>query len=147
MISTNSDGGARGNPGPGGIGVIVRKGNDVLIRYSAGIGNMVTNNQAEYEALIKALELALKIGDKELECNLDSELVVKQLLGEYKVKSQTLLPLFLKVQKLMEKFDKIKIQHVSRWDVHQQMADELLNNELDSLGYKKYRGYKGSLGS
>ena len=151
MIQTNSDGGARGNPGPGAIGVIVRKGNEVKIRYSSGIGKMVTNNQAEYEALIKALELALKVLEeekkKEIECFLDSELVVKQLMGEYKVKSQTLLPLFLKVQELIEKFDKVKFQHVSRWDTFQQMADELLNNELDSLGYRKYRGYKGSLGS
>jgi ribonuclease HI len=147
MISTNSDGGARGNPGPGAIGIVVRDGNNILIRYSSGIGNMVTNNQAEYEALIKALELALTVKDKEIECNLDSELVIKQLLGEYKVKSHTLLPLFLKVQKLIEKFDKVKFQHVSRWDTFQQMADELLNNELDSLGYRKYRGYKGTLGT
>lgn len=147
MISTNSDGGARGNPGPGAIGVIVRQGDEVLIRYSSGIGKIVTNNIAEYEALIKALELALKTGEKEVECNLDSELVVKQLLGKYKVKNPNLLPLFLRVQKLIEKFDKVKFRHVSRWDTYQQVVDELLNNELDALGYKKYRGYRGSLGS
>lgn len=147
MISTNSDGGARGNPGPGAIGIIVRKGDEVLIRYSSGIGKIVTNNVAEYEALIKALELALKVGDKEVECNLDSELVVKQLLGEYKVRNRDLMPLFLKVQKLIEKFDKVKFKYVSRWDTYQQMADEILNNELDNLGYRKYRKYKGTLGS
>ena len=140
MITTNSDGGARGNPGPGAIGVIVRRGEEILIRYSGGVGKEVTNNMAEYEGLIKALELASDIGDKEVECQLDSELVVKQLLGKYRVRNKNLLPLFLKVQELIEKFDKVKFKHVSRWDTYQQIADELLNNELDNLGYKKKYG-------
>ncbi len=131
MIYTNSDGGARGNPGPGAIGVIVRENEKIITKYSAKIGNFVTNNIAEYEALIKALELASKFTKEEITCVLDSELVVKQLLGEYKVKNQNLLPLFLKVQKLQENFKKIKYQHVSRWDKFQIIADELLNAELD----------------
>jgi ribonuclease HI len=130
MIYTNSDGGARGNPGPGAIGVIVRKDEEILTQYSARIGKFVTNNVAEYEALIKALELASKFSD-EITCVLDSELVVKQLLGEYKVKNANLIPLFLKVQKLQENFKKIKYVHVSREDKFQILADELLNNELD----------------
>jgi len=81
MIITNSDGGSRGNPGPGAIGVLVRDNDKILIQHQQGIGNFVTNNIAEYEALIKALELAIKTGAKEIECCLDSELVVKQLLG------------------------------------------------------------------
>lgn len=131
MIYTNSDGGARGNPGPGAIGVIVRKEGDILTKYSAKIGKFVTNNVAEYEALIKALELASKHTDKEITCFLDSELVVKQLLGEYRVKSPTLLPLFLKIQKLQERFEKIKYKHVSRWNKFQKIVDGLLNAELD----------------
>ena len=131
MIYTNSDGGARGNPGPGAIGVIVRKDEEILTRYSAKIGKFVTNNIAEYEALIKALELASKFTD-EVTCVLDSELVVKQLLGEYKVKNPHLLPLFLKVQRLQENFKKIKYQHVSREDKFQVLVDELLNEELDT---------------
>lgn len=131
MIYTNSDGGARGNPGPGAIGVIVREDEKILTKYSAKIGNLVTNNVAEYEALIKALELASKYTNDELTCILDSELVVKQLLGEYKVKNQNLLPLFLKVQKLQENFKKIRYEHVSRWDKFQQIVDGLLNEELD----------------
>jgi ribonuclease HI len=130
MIYTNSDGGARGNPGPGAIGVIVRRDGEILNQYSAKIGKFVTNNIAEYEALIKALELACKFDD-EVTCILDSELVVKQLLGEYKVKNPHLIPLFLKVQKLQENFKKIKYQHVSREDKFQILADELLNEELD----------------
>lgn len=131
MIYTNSDGGARGNPGPGAIGIIVRKDREILIKYSAKIGKFVTNNVAEYEALIKALELASKYTDKELTCFLDSELVVKQLLGEYRVRNKKLLELFLKVQNLQENFEKIIYKHVSRWDKFQKIADELLNDELD----------------
>lgn len=131
MIYTNSDGGARGNPGPGAIGVIVRKDGIILTKYSAKIGKFVTNNVAEYEALIKALELASKYTNKELTCFLDSELVVKQLLGEYRVRNKKLLELFLKVQKLQENFEKIRYKHVSRWNKFQQITDGLLNAELD----------------
>lgn len=131
MIYTNSDGGARGNPGPGAIGVIVRKDGEILTKYSGTIGKFVTNNIAEYEALIKALELASQHTDKEVTCFLDSELVVKQLLGEYRVRNKKLLELFLKVQKLQENFEKIIYKHVSRWDKFQQIVDGLLNAELD----------------
>jgi len=131
MIYTNSDGGARGNPGPGAIGIIVRKDGEILTKYSAKIGKFVTNNIAEYEALIKALELALNYTKDEVTCVLDSELVVKQLLGEYRVRNEKLLELFLKVQKLQENFNKIIYKHVSRWDNFQQITDELLNAELD----------------
>ena len=129
MIFTNSDGGARGNPGPGAIGVIVRDNKSVLATYSTEIG-ICTNNIAEYRALIKALELALKYG-KEVACHLDSELVVKQLLGEYKVRNEKLLPLFLEVQKLIDKFDKVNFFFVKREDIYQQMADALVNKALD----------------
>ena len=139
MIYTNSDGGSRGNPGPGAIGVIVRKDGEILTRYSAGIGKLVTNNVAEYEALIKALELASAYTKDALTCILDSELVVKQLLGEYRVRNPKLLELFLKIQKLQENFERIIYRHVSREDKFQILADELLNAELDNAGYKRYR--------
>jgi len=138
MIYTNSDGGSRGNPGPGAIGVLVREGDTILIKSSKFIGERTTNNEAEYEALILALELASSIGD-EVTCILDSELVVKQLLGEYRVKNSRLMPLFLRVQKLQENFKKIRYEHVSRWDKYQMIVDELVNNELDNKGYKKKR--------
>jgi len=138
MIYTNSDGGARGNPGPGAIGIIVRKDGEILTKYSAKIGEHVTNNIAEYTALIKALELAQKYTQNELTCFLDSELVVKQLLGEYRVRNLELLRLFLKVQKLQENFKKIRYLHVSRWNRFQRIADELLNEELDKAGYRRY---------
>ena len=138
MIYTNSDGGSRGNPGPGAIGIIVRKEGRILQKYSKFIGERVTNNIAEYEALIKALELASIHTKDEVTCILDSELVIKQLLGKYRVKHPTLLELFLRVQKLQENFKKIRYLHVSRWNKFQKLADELLNDELDNQGYKRY---------
>ena len=131
MIYTNSDGGARGNPGKGAIGVLIRDENKILIKYSKKIGDYVTNNIAEYEGLIKALELASKITDKNITCNLDSELVVNQLLGKYRVRNKKLLELFLKVQKLQGNFQSIIYKHVSRWDRFQKIVDELLNQELN----------------
>jgi len=136
MIFTNSDGGCRGNPGPGAIGVIVRTNKTILTKYSAFIGRQVTNNIAEYEALIKALELASQFG-KELTCYLDSELLVNQLLGRYKVRNHRLLPLFLKVQKLQENFDLIKYKYVPRWNYYQKIADEILNKELSQKRNRK----------
>ena len=87
MIYTNSDGGSRGNPGPSAIGVIIRKDEEIITQYSEKIGEG-TNNFAEYMALIKALELVSKITKDEVTCVLDSELLVRQLLGEYQVKSR-----------------------------------------------------------
>jgi len=118
--------------------VIVRKDGLILTKYSKKIGNYVTNNMAEYEALIKALELASKHTKEEITCQLDSELIVKQLLGEYRVRNPKLLPLFLKVQKLQENFEKIKYVHVNREDKFQLIADEILNEELDKHGHKRY---------
>jgi len=129
MLYTNSDGGARGNPGPGAIGVLIRKNNKIIKTYSKKVGK-VTNNVAEYLALIKALELALKY-EKEVTCILDSELIVKQLNNEYKVKNVKLKTLFEKVKKLGKKFRKVSYKHVSRWDKFQRIADRLLNKELD----------------
>ncbi len=137
MIFTNSDGGARGNPGPGAIGVVVRQDGEILTKYSQFIGRRVTNNVAEYEALIKALELASRYTDDEVTCFLDSELLVNQLLGKYRVRDHKLLPLFLRVQELQERFKRIKYVHVRRDDPFQKIADELLNAELDKEGYKR----------
>ncbi len=139
MIYTNSDGGSRGNPGPGAIGILVRKDGQILTKHSRFIGENVTNNFAEYKALIRAMEFASRFTKDKVTCILDSELVVKQLLGEYKVKNPGLLKLFQKVQKLQNRFKKIKYLHASRWDKFQQIADELVNQELDNKGYKKYK--------
>lgn len=137
MIFTNSDGGSRGNPGPGACAAIVRREGEILTKNSKFLGKFLTNNQAEYEGLIMALELASKVTDGDITCILDSELIVKQLMGEYKVENKKLLPLFLRVQKLQENFKTIKYKHVSRWDKFQRITDELLNDELNKRGYWK----------
>ncbi len=142
MIYTNSDGGARGNPGPGACAAIVRKEGNIIIKSSKFIGENVTNNVAEYEGIILALELASKITNDEITCILDSELVVNQLLGEYKIKDKKLISLFLKIQKMQENFKCIKYIHVSREDKFQKIVDELLNEELNNEGYKKKFSYK-----
>ncbi|MEK6925754.1 MAG: ribonuclease HI family protein [Nanoarchaeota archaeon] len=141
MIYTNSDGGARGNPGPGAIGIIIRDNEEILTKYSQFIGRRVTNNIAEYEALIKALEIASKFTKDEVTCILDSELIVNQLLGKYKVRNPQMLELFLIVQKLQENFKKIKYDHVSRLNKFQKMADEMVNSELEKEGFRKKRYY------
>jgi len=137
MICTNSDGGARGNPGPGAVAALVRKEGEILTKTSKFIGERVTNNVAEYEGLIQALKLASKVTKGKITCFLDSELVVKQLLGEYRVRNHNMLPLFLKVQRLQENFESIEYKHVSREDHFQIIVDELLNEELDNKGYKR----------
>jgi len=143
MIYTNSDGGSRGNPGPAAVAVMVRDENKVLEEYSATIKKKTTNNVAEYVALIKALEIASEFTTGEITCILDSEFVVKQLLGEYRVKNKKMLELFLKVQVLQDRFEKIKYKHVSREDPLQKHVDYLLNKKLDEkFGKKKVRHRK-----
>jgi len=131
MIYTNSDGGARGNPGPAAIGVTVRNGEKILEEDSKVLEKPSTNNIAEYRALMRALEIASKYTQGEITCFLDSELVVKQLLGEYRVRSPSLLKLFLQVQQLQNRFDKIIYKHVSRDDQNQKYVDYILNKRLD----------------
>lgn len=130
MIYTNSDGGSRGNPGKGAIGFLVRKEESIMELYGEKIG-IVTNNEAEYMALIRAMQLASTYTKDELTCVMDSELVVKQLMGEYQIKNARLLKLFMNVQKLQENFEKISYVHVSRNDKFQKMVDAVLNMEMD----------------
>jgi ribonuclease HI len=123
-----TDGGARGNPGPAGIGVVVWDGNNLVGRHKKYIG-VATNNQAEYKAVILALEEAKKIGVEELEFFLDSELVVKQLRQEYKVKDKELAPLFVQAWNLGFSFKKITYTHVPR--EKNKEADKLVNEAID----------------
>jgi len=123
-----TDGGARGNPGPAGIGVVIWDGNNLVGRHKKYIG-VATNNQAEYKAVILALEEAKKIGALELEFFLDSELVVKQLRQEYKVKDKELAPLFVQAWNLGFSFKKITYTHIPR--EKNKEADKLVNEAID----------------
>ena len=132
MLIINSDGGARGNPGPAAIGIIIRRDDKIVEKYSEKLKTRVTNNVAEYIGLIRALQIVLEdYEEREITCCLDSELVIKQLLGQYRVRNQVLLKLFLKVQELQDQFDKIIYKHVKRKEPFQKLADYLLNRELD----------------
>jgi ribonuclease HI len=132
QITIFSDGGARGNPGPAAIAfLILSKTGQVLMANSRYLGSR-TNNQAEYEALIAALESAVAFNAEEVICHLDSELVVKQLTGEYRVKNAELRRLWRKVQELIRSFKKSSFISVPRTNIHIQKADALVNEALDN---------------
>jgi len=123
----HTDGGARGNPGPSGIGAVVNiNGTEHL--YKEYIGT-ATNNQAEYKAVILGLEKALALGVTDVDFYLDSELVQRQLIGQYKVKNQDLAPLFVKVWNLKQQFKQVKFHHVLR--EQNKKADLLVNEAID----------------
>ena len=123
-----TDGGARGNPGPAAIGGVLYQDEKVLDSFSEYIGK-ATNNQAEYKAVLAGIELAIKNELCELECFLDSELVVEQLNKRYKVKDKELAKIFVKVWNLSLKFKKISFTHVRR--EKNKAADTLVNKALD----------------
>lgn len=128
-LTINTDGGARGNPGPAAIGVVIRDAKNKIVFQAGKYIGETTNNQAEYQAVVFALEKAHELGATELEFNLDSELVVKQLNGEYKVKDKNLAEQFLKIWNLQNKFKKVVYRHVYR--EKNKEADELVNKALD----------------
>lgn len=124
-----SDGAARGNPGPAGAGWVIRdaKGN-VLSEMYRYLGDL-TNNQAEYRALILALTEALHLKPEGVTIHLDSELLVRQLNGQYKVKSADLKPLFQKVVLTLGQFGSYSVKHVPREENRE--ADRLANQAID----------------
>jgi ribonuclease HI len=131
-LVVNVDGGARGNPGPAAIGaVLTTPGGEVLERHGERIGK-ATNNVAEYRALLLGLERASERGAREVEVVGDSELVVRQVQGDYKVKDEALKGLYAKVVKALAGFDRWSIRHVRRED--NEAADSLVNAALDDLG-------------
>jgi ribonuclease HI len=125
----NIDGAARGNPGPAAYGVVIRDGRgEVVARLKKYIGRM-TNNVAEYYGLIAALDYAHSHGVKAVRIESDSELMVKQIRGQYKVKSEDLRPLFERAQKMAQGFETFRIDHVYREQNRE--ADALANQALD----------------
>jgi len=108
------DGASKGNPGPAGIGLVIFDREDRQVgKISSYIGNG-TNNYAEYKALLKALDIALYFETSDLKVRTDSELVVKQIIGEYKVKNDTIKSLHEQAQAKIKKFKRFRIEHVSR---------------------------------
>jgi ribonuclease HI len=125
----NIDGGSRGNPGPASYGVVIRDPRgQVVAKLKKYIGR-TTNNVAEYYGLIAALDYAQQHGIRALRVQSDSELLVRQMLGQYKVKSPELRPLFERARKMAQTFDSFKIEHVYR--EQNAAADALANEALD----------------
>jgi ribonuclease HI len=127
-ITIFTDGGARGNPGPAGIGGVIMRGEETLEEFSNYIGR-ATNNQAEYQALLAGLDRARQHTDEDVECVLDSELLVKQMNGEYRIKSPELKKLAHQVKHLEESFKSVSYRHTYRED--NERADALVNQALD----------------
>ncbi|MBI4240000.1 ribonuclease HI family protein [Candidatus Uhrbacteria bacterium] len=128
-FTIHSDGGARGNPGHAGIGAVIQDtqtGDRYFVKKYIGC---TTNNQAEYRALLAGLEKTLELGAQEVRCYLDSELVVKQLNREYRVKDPDLSKLFIQVWNLSALFKKISFHHVRR--EQNKAADKLVNEAID----------------
>jgi len=126
-----TDGGARNNPGPAGIGaVLMDESKKIVAEISEYIG-VATNNQAEYKAVIAALEKAKELKAEELDFYLDSELVVKQLKREYRVRDKDLAPLFLQIYNLSLSFRKLNFTHVRR-ELNKE-ADRLVNLAIDKF--------------
>ena len=129
-VVLHTDGGARGNPGPAGIGVVLATTDgEVIAELARGIGR-ATNNVAEYEALIAGLELALEHGATEVDAYVDSALVASQVKGEWKIKNDRLRSLAVKARALMGRFERASIDNVPREE--NAGADRLANQGMDS---------------
>src|SRR5690242_18772812 len=109
----NTDGGARGNPGPAASGVVIKTTHGKVVEAFGRYLGETTNNQAEYQAILFALEEAKKYQPKRIQFFLDSELATKQLNGQYRVKNADLIPIYLKIKELCQQFE-VTFQHVYR---------------------------------
>jgi len=132
-----SDGGARGNPGPAAIAYLAVSEAGQIVKADSRFIGEATNNQAEYNALIAALEFAKTVKAQEVTCHLDSELVGKQLKGEYSVKNFELQKLWRSTKELKNCFKKISFVNVPRSNPYIQRADALVNKTLDK-DFKKH---------
>jgi ribonuclease HI len=130
MITAYIDGGARGNPGPAGYGVRVEDASGELVAELHGGLGIATNNVAEYNGLLAALRWAMEHGERDIHIRADSELLVKQMRGEYKVKHPGLLPLYGQARLLVAKLGQVRFEHVRR--EFNKEADRLSNLGMDA---------------
>ena len=130
-VKIYTDGGARGNPGPSACGVVILDENDKLLKLDGKFLGHATNNQAEYKGVLVALKMASIMNVESIEFYLDSELMVKQLNGEYRVKSSNLKPIKKDIDTLLSNFKEVTFTHVRRkYNTH---ADKIVNIVLDAL--------------
>lgn len=138
-IILHTDGGSRGNPGPAGAGAAILDERGAVIREASAFLGVMTNNEAEYKAVILGLETLKKIFGKDkvknlaVEVRLDSELVCRQLNGEYQIKEEKLVPLFIKIWNLrVAEFKNLHFKHIPREE--NSVADKLANKAMDGAG-------------
>jgi len=132
-IFVHADGGSRKNPGAAAIGVLILdEEKNILESYKECIGN-TTNNVAEYKALLKSLQLAAKYTRKEVHIFMDSELIINQMNGMYKIKSPNMFELFQQVKDYERTFTKVIYNYVQRENKFQVIADKLVNEALDGM--------------
>lgn len=136
-----TDGGSRGNPGPSAIGVMIKNANGNVLKKYGEFLEIKTNNEAEYEAVIFALKKTKALFGKkaakkmQILIKMDSELVKKQLSGEYKIEEERLFPYFIKIWNLKMDFGKVEFQHIPR--EQNKEADKLVNEALDEKENKQ----------
>ena len=126
----STDGGARGNPGPAAYGYVLEAEDGTVLDARGETIGVATNNVAEYRALIAGLEKAVELGIDELEVVSDSELLVKQMQGEYRVKNEALRDLNDEANSLERKLGRVRYKAVRR--EHNELADKLVNDALDA---------------
>ena len=129
-VIVNVDGGARGNPGPAAVGAVVTDAQGAILAERGDYIGEATNNVAEYRAVLLGLDLAREVGANEVEVVNDSELVARQIGGQYKVKHAGLKPLFLETMAALREFDRWSVRNVRR--EQNERADELVNDALDA---------------
>jgi len=125
-----TDGGARGNPGPAATAYVLQADDGTVLAAQGEAIGVATNNVAEYSALVSGLRRAIELGVAELEVRSDSELMVKQMRGEYRVKSPALQELYLDTSRLASQLGSVTYTHVRR--EHNELADRILNDVLDA---------------
>jgi ribonuclease HI len=128
VLTIYTDGAARGNPGPAAFAYVITRPGHAAVEEHGCLGD-ATNNVAEYTALVKALDRARELGGRRIHVHSDSELVIKQMLGHYKVKHEGLRPLYEEAKHLSSDFDTVTFRHVRREE--NRRADELCNQALD----------------
>lgn len=126
-----TDGGARGNPGPGAIGIVIKNSQGKVIKEIGKFIGRSTNNDAEYKAVIGGLKSCWEMGAKELECFIDSLLVVNQLNGKFKVKNIKIKIYWNEIKTLEKKFKEVLYYHIPR--TKNFLADKIVNDVLDSI--------------
>jgi ribonuclease HI len=125
-----TDGGARGNPGPAAYGFVLETEDGTVLAAEGGAIGVATNNVAEYSGLVAGLRKALELHVPDVEVVSDSELLVKQMRGEYRVKNEALRALFVEASTLARDLQSVEYRHVKR--AHNELADRLVNEALDA---------------